>query len=244
MNYSADESHVISAAFGETRYFPFQNGTAVASDTTNAAHILTRPRTNKDLHYDAYGIRIPKVGVGDITNDFHEWILSAAGIDKDTITQWIIEAIGTDQGEQALKDQLDDVYWPQGEDHSKCFGSSIGNSIKDTVIELDGTKLKATGNNAMNLDWSSGICVDSSGMQSITWEGRGLLDENEDWTVDWNGCELLSPTNQTATLDWDNSELKGNWSVDQGNFTIGGGYLQIGNTTITEAQLTALLALI
>ena len=80
MGYSADQSHVISAAFGETRYFPFQDGTGTATDLANAAHILTRPRAGaRDLHYDAYGIRIPKVSPTDVTQELYDLILSSGG---------------------------------------------------------------------------------------------------------------------------------------------------------------------
>lgn len=90
----ADQSHVISAAFGETRYFPFQDGTGTASDLGEAAHILTRPRSGeKELHYDAYGIRIPKVSPTDITEELHELILSGGGIDISAVRQIVLNTL-------------------------------------------------------------------------------------------------------------------------------------------------------
>ena len=85
---------MISAAFGETRYFPFQDGTGTASDLGEAAQILTRPRTGeKELHYDAYGIRIPKVSPTDITEELHELILSGGGIDISAVRQIVINTL-------------------------------------------------------------------------------------------------------------------------------------------------------
>ena len=90
----ADQSHVISAVFGETRYFPFQDGTGTASDLGEAAHILTRPRTGeKELHYDAYGIKIPKVSPTDITNELYDLILSGGGTDISAIRQIVINTL-------------------------------------------------------------------------------------------------------------------------------------------------------
>lgn len=66
---------------------------------------------------------------------------------------------------------------------------------------------------------------------------------------------LMGRLNGT-TVAWEDRSLKGAWTVDQGtnpsgaaSLTVNGplattGTLRIGNTTITEAQLSALLALI
>lgn len=242
---AADQSHVISAVFGETRYFPLQDGTGTASDLGNAAHILTRPRMGStDLHYDAYGIKIPKVSPTDITQELYDLILSGGGgTDVSVIRRVVIDTLDDADAKQPLSSNLNDCFWPQGGDRSNCYGSSIGNSIKEQVIDLDGTKLKATGNNSSSLDWSSGICVDSEGEQSITWDGRGLIDSNGVWAIDWDGRQGYNSSNN-VTIDWENSQLVGNWSTN-GNLTVGGnGTLTIGNTTITEAQLQQLLALI
>ena len=240
----ADQSHVISAAFGETRYFPFQDGTGTASDLGEAAHILTRPRTGeKELHYDAYGIRIPKVSPTDITNELYELILSSGGTDVSAIRQIVINTLDDPEAKEPLSSNLDDCFWVQGGNRSNCYGSGIGNSTKTEVVSLDGMKLKADGTNQITLDWGGGNATDSTGKQSLTWEGRGLLDSNENWTVLWDICQLWDKNNN-PTVDWDTSQLKGNWSVDQGNFTIGNGFLKIGNTTLTENQLQQLLALL
>lgn len=72
-------------------------------------------------------------------------------------------------------------------------------------------------------------------------------------TVNWNTGQLWADNNN-RTLNWKSRQLIGNWSTN-GNLTIGGtgnnltiggngSTLTIGNTTITEAQLSALLALI
>lgn len=111
------------------------------------------------------------------------------------------------------------------------------------VVSLDDMKLKATGNNAIELDWAGGKATDSNGAESLTWEGRGLLDSNENWTVLWDICQLWD-NNNTETLDWGEKELIGNWKVSQGNFTIDNGKLVIGQTELTEAKLQELLRLV
>lgn len=129
MGYSADQSHVISAAFGETRYFPFQDGTGTASDLANAAHILTRPRAGaRDLHYDAYGIRLPKVSPTDITNELYDLILSGGGTDISAVRQIVIDTLDDSDAKGPLSSNLNDCFWPQGGDNSNCYGSSIGDS--------------------------------------------------------------------------------------------------------------------
>lgn len=132
----------------------------------------------------------------------------------------------------------------QGGNRSNCYGSGIGNSSKTEVVALDDMKLKADGTNQITLDWGGGKATDSTGKESLTWEGRGLLDSNENWTVLWDICQLWD-NNNVETLDWAEKELIGNWRTN-GNFTVGGNgsTLTIGNTTITEAQLQQLLALL
>lgn len=214
LGYSADQSHVISAAFGETRYFPFQDGTGTASDLANAAHILTRPRAGaRDLHYDAYGIRLPKVSPTDITNELYDLILSGGGTDISAVRQIVIDTLDDSDAKAPLSSNLDDCFWPQGGDRQNCYGSGIGNSTKTEVVALDDMKLKANGTNQITLDWGGGKATDSTGKESLTWEGRGLLDSNENWTVLWDICQLWDKNNN-PTVDWDNRELNGNWSVN------------------------------
>lgn len=148
MGYSADQSHVISAAFGETRYFPFQDGVGAATDLANAAHILTRPRVGtKELHYDAYGIRIPKVGPSDITEELHELILSGGGTDISAVRRIVIDTLDDSDAKSPMSSNLDDCFWPQGDNFQHCYGSSIGNSTQQMVVSLDDMKLQATGSN-------------------------------------------------------------------------------------------------
>lgn len=63
-------------------------------------------------------------------------------------------------------------------------------------------------------------------------------------TVEWGNC-VLNDLQGNQSLDWNNRELVGDWSCPYGDFSIGSGFtLKIGNTTITEAQLQQLLALL
>ena len=177
VGYSADQSHVISAAFGETMYFPFQDGVGAATDLANAAHILTRPRVGtKELHYDAYGIKLPKVSPTDITQELYDLILSGGGTDVSAVRQIVIDTLDDAEAKGPLSSNLNDCFWPQGGDNSNCWGSGIGDSQKRRVIDLDGNALYSTGNNQSCVDWAGDVCYDSQGTQSILWDGRGLID--------------------------------------------------------------------
>lgn len=241
---SGDNTHVISASFGATAYFPI-NGTGAPTDPANAAEILTRSHgLPKRLHYDTYGIKLPKVGPSDITEELYDLILSGGGgTDLSAIKQIVIETLDDPEAKEPLSSNLNDCFWPQGDNFQHCYGSSIGNSAKQMVVSLDDMKLKATGNNSITLDWAGGNATDSTGRQSLTWEGRGLLDSNENWTVLWDICQLWD-NNNVETLDWAGKALIGNWKVSQGNFTIENGKLVIGQTELTEAKLQQLLRLV
>ncbi len=240
---STDNTHVISASFGSTAYFPI-NGTGAPTDPANAAEILTRSYgIPKRLHYDTYGIKLPKVGPSDITNELYDIIISGGGTDISAVRQIVIQTLDDPDAKEPLSSNLDDCFWPQEGDHSTCYGASIGNSIKETVIDLNDTTLRSIGTNGSNLDWSTGICRDSQGEQSITWNGRGLIDSNGIWALDWDNRQGYSSAND-VTLDWEQKELIGNWKVSQGNFTIDNGKLVIGQTELTEAKLQQLLRLV
>lgn len=109
------------------------------------------------------------------------------------------------------------------------------------------------------IDWSNGILRESSGIPTVDWLNKQLLGDYGtavDWhnhmlvptggspTVEWANC-ILDDLQAGQSLDWNNKELIGDWKCPYGSFTIGSGFgLTIGNTTLTESQLSALLALI
>lgn len=195
--------------------------------------MFLRKDADKYLHYDLLGISIPKVDSSACSEEFLSAIISAAGMDTNMIKQLILQVIGSDDGEDALTDQLDDQYWKLGGGSNNCYGSAIGNSNKGAVIDLDGTKLKNTGTNSIELDWSLGRCIASDTNTSLHWDNRELVDSNGTTTLYWDTCKLYGPTSQNYTLNWDNKQLIGNWGTANGNFTVNG-FLQIGNTQLTE----------
>lgn len=111
----------------------------------------------------------------------------------------------------------------------------------------------------MAIDWDSRMLKDAGGMPTVEWDSKRLNGDYGvavDWqyhmliptggspTVEWGNC-MLNDLQSSPRLDWDNSELIGNWKCPYGDFSIGTGFvLKIGNTTLSESQLSALLALI
>lgn len=79
---------------------------------------------------------------------------------------------------------------------------------------------------------------------AVDWHSHMLMPTGGSPTVEWSNC-VLDDLQGTNRLNWDSRELIGDWNCPYGDFAIGGGFvLQIGNTSLSEAQLQALLALI
>ena len=211
--------HVLSAAFGSTVYFPYQDGTGGPTSPSNGARVLVKPRESPtDLRYDVFGVRLPKVDVGDVTQNLYDLILSSGGgTDVSAVRQIVIDTLDDSDAKGPLSSNLDDCFWPQGGDNSNCWGSEIGDSQKRRVIDLDSNTLYATGTNQSAVDWAGDTCYDSQGTQSILWDGRGLVDSGSQWALDWENRQCLDST-VTPTVDWENGVLKvpasGNNSVD------------------------------
>ena len=109
------------------------------------------------------------------------------------------------------------------------------------------------------IDWDNRLLKDYGGMPTVDWNNKQLNGDYGmavDWqnhmlmptggspTVEWSNC-VLDDLQNTRRLNWNTRELIGDWSCPYGDFTIGDGFvLRIGNTTVNEAQLSALLQLL
>lgn len=135
-------------------------------------------------------------------------------------------------------------YWQQGGDSSTNYGSSIGNSYRTEVIDLNNGMLRG--------DWNVNSMTTIDGYvntgdlhvgnihakdQIITVTNKMEIQDTINFTsqtldnvgaIAVNGEQVIQPTSKT---------LVGDWSIQYGTLTI-------GNTTITETQLQRLLALI
>lgn len=79
---------------------------------------------------------------------------------------------------------------------------------------------------------------------AVDWGQYMLIPQSGTPTVEWGNC-VLNDNSGSKRLDWESKELIGDWSCPYGDFSIGDGFvLKIGNTTLNESQLSALLALI
>ena len=93
------------------------------------------------------------------------------------------------------------------------------------------------------VDWENKHLNGDYGV-AVDWENYMLLPPGGSPTVEWGNC-ALDDLLGNKTLDWDVKNLVGDWSCPYGDFAIGDGFvLRIGNTSLSEAQLSALLALI
>lgn len=131
--------------------------------------------------------------------------------------------------------------WALDWENRQCFDSTAHLAID---WENGALKVPASGNNSV--DWKSGVLYDpNNGNVSLNWDvGYAQDPTGSGVTVNWNTGQLWADNN-TRTLNWKNRVLEGNWRTN-GNLTVGGNgsTLTIGNTTITEAQLQQLLALL
>ena len=94
------------------------------------------------------------------------------------------------------------------------------------------------------LDWENRTLYDSDTHIVADWERKQLLDTNTIPAVDWSS-RILYDSQSNESLNWFLRQLKGDWSVQYGSLTIDGtATFKIGNTSLSEAQLSALLALI
>ena len=82
-------------------------------------------------------------------------------------------------------------------------------------------------------------------MESLNWKvGYAKDPSGSGATVNWNTGQLWANDN-TRVMSWKLKTLIGGWSTQNGGLTIASGNtLKIGNTSLSEAQLSALLALI
>ena len=94
------------------------------------------------------------------------------------------------------------------------------------------------------LDWNYRTLYDSGLHIVADWERKNLLDTNTIPAVDW-GSRILYDSQGNYSLNWEYRQLRGDWIAQYGSFTIEStATFKIGNTSLSEAQLSALLALI
>jgi hypothetical protein len=126
-------------------------------------------------------------------------------------------------------------YWVSGGDSSTCYGTSIGNGLSATVINLTNRTLVEFGGYTV-LDWAydklysvsgglSYLSLDWSARQLHKTETAGASQKTLDWssrelfadgglsTVNWGTKELLAGDPAAATLDWGDKDLLGDWET-------------------------------
>lgn len=98
----------------------------------------------------------------------------------------------------------------------------------------------------VTLDWENGILYKpTSGTESLNWKvGYAKDPSGSGATVNWNTGQLWADDN-TRVMSWKLKQLIGGWSTQGGGLTIAAGNtLTIGNTSLTEADLSSLLGLL
>lgn len=144
----------------------------------------------------------------------------------------------------------------QGGDNSNCYGGSIGDSSKTKVIDLDGNTLEGdwTINGCLEVVGGLGTFDDGIEVTGCAYFNNGVFVDNGAASIT-NGCIQFS---STQVMFYDGIGVDGAAEIGSGciwfngtpvafydGIVVGSGKtLQIGNTTLSEAQLTALLQLI
>lgn len=145
-----------------------------------------------------------------------------------------------------LSGQLSGDYWESGGDNSTCYGSSIGNSSGTVVIDLDNQELVSNNGYwyvpylySSGTAWFNHVDIGSSWFDS---SGDGYIDGD----LSVNGTLTVG----CSTISTGGAHVAGTMSIDSGcSFLVGCSYLSdgtlcLGHTTLSEAQLSALLQLI
>lgn len=160
------------------------------------------------LKYNKIKIQAPYIDTDYINNNISNITSDISSIKED------IEDLSSQ-----LSSNLSGDYWEQGGDSSTNFGSTIGNSNGDTVVDLDEHILCGWWKTE-NLAVGASNSVDG-GNCSIAGDGINL-------TYGLSAGSLILANNEVRIETWRFNEPT----------------LQIGSTTITEAQLQQLLTLL
>ena len=152
---------------------------------------------------------------------------------------------------------LSGEYWPQGGSNSNCYGASIGNSNGTKVIDLDNCQLVGSWEVTGFLEFPSGTVTNTL---YIGHNGTSLLANGHvnigtdlyvgtDISVDGDATIGGTLTVGCTTITGGGAHVAGDVTVDSGcSFVVGCSYLSdgtlcLGHTTLSEAQLSALLQL-
>lgn len=152
---------------------------------------------------------------------------------------------------------LSGEYWPQGGSNSNCYGASIGNSNGTKVIDLDNCQLVGDWEVTGFLEFPSGTVTNTLyiGHNGTSLLANGhvnigtSLDVGTDIYVGGNANIDGSLSVGGTTSLGGPTYVSGDVTVDAGcSFVVGCSYLSdgtlcLGHTTLSEAQLSALLQL-
>jgi hypothetical protein len=105
------------------------------------------------------------------------------------------------------------------------------NSATDVVVNWETGTLSDGSQDSQN--WLTRILFDAGGNQSVLYSARQLLDNSEVLSQNWNS-RLLYDNTATATLDYQNKILIGDWNV--GGFSTTNVALKNANNTFTIAS--------
>lgn len=140
---------------GCTYYWPQNSKTTSSYDYVLVKHVDSGG--NAELQYKQLVVQMPDIDVQGIQGDIDD-----LDDDIDILSGRI------DDLSAALSGQVSGDYWESGGSASTCYGSSIGDSNGNTVINLDGNAL-----------------LDSYGMPTVEWASM-VLNGDYGSTLDWN----------------------------------------------------------
>ena len=241
--YNFDDSSSYSTVRSDMlsdNYVDLATGTKVG-EGNHYYQFLTRNANTGDLEYKQIAVKGDGAGgwdeqriinienninntQGDVTN-IYEGMTYLCG--------WIGDVDDKVDDLSGKMDDLSNDFWNQGGNATNCYGTSIGNSAQGTVIGLDDRTLWSDWTVEGNLT-ADNVYVDTaltcSELTATALEATSI----GSYSINCDGNFSC----QSETTLGGNTDVFGTLAINNGNV------LKIGNTTLSEAQLQALLALI
>lgn len=218
--------------------------------TASEHDLLVRNRQTGALEYRSLEVYLPKDEAQQEYIGYVYQQLTGTQADLTSLSSTVLSADGK--------------YWIKGEDNTENYGSSIGDSSKQQVINLDSKQLLNAGTPAVDWHWQTlNGTWKTTTIQGQTATGgeltanfngtsQGLhaaqdlkLDSNYGVTIESGKNGIVRPVTIVATGNINIQAKNGYHILSNCDLWIANNkVLKIGNTTINETQLQKLLALI
>lgn len=190
---------------------------------------------NAELEYKQLVVQMPDIDVsgmeGDITTIYED-------------IGWIYEYLDTLSSE--ISGHLGGDYWESGGNSSTCYGSDIGNSNGNSVINLDGQSFVGNWYSSGTFE-AYGELISHNGVYSVDgyYFSGGCSYILDNYAMFAGSVQVGCSLDVGCAINVGCSYISSGGAHVEGDISIPSGCsLVIGGTSLTESQLTALLQLI